>query len=114
MLLLGKSDLGCGSQREESTEPVTAWPGCLSFPVSAGSGAEGASRALLSLLEWGEKLNQEHPGATPAQGISPESLSHLPRVNQEFVFLKHMGGGFEMEVEGSVEEREPSSGLEPW
>lgn len=92
MLLLGKSDLGCGSRRGESTEPVTARPGCLSFPISAGSGAEGASRALLSHLRWAEKLNQEHPGTIPAQGISLGSLSPLSRVNQEFVFLKHMGG----------------------
>jgi len=117
MLLPGKSGFACGSQRDESTEPVTAWLGCLSSPVSAGSGAEGAPRALLSHLGWSEEVNWEPPQRCPHLG----SPSHPPRVDQEFVLLKHIGWGggrmvfsFEMEAEPSVKDEEHGSGPEPW
>lgn len=115
MPLLGKSDLSHESHRDESMEPVTAWLGYLSPSVSAGSRAEGAPRALVSLVGREVKL-----GATSAQSTSLGSFSHQ--------FLVHPGlsasntcavqstcpHGSEMEVERSVKEREHSSNPEPW
>lgn len=91
--MLRKSDLGCGSQRDESTEPVTTEPRHLSFPISARSGAEGTLKALLSHLGWAEELNQDPPA--PAQDISPGRLSHPPRANTG-ICLPHTHDGVQL------------------